>query len=77
MLDSREKDETGIELDLKDEKEKLTEQYLQAETENDTEKANELIDQAYKLDTALGNEFKKLFNEEILNLVYSLIQMQR
>ena len=43
----------------------LTEQYLQAETDNDTEKANELIDQAYKLDTALGNEFKKLFNADL------------
>ena len=65
VIASREKDETGIELDLKDEKEKLTEQYLQAETDNDTEKANELIDQAYKLDTALGNEFKKLFNADL------------
>ena len=65
VIKSREEDETGIELDLQDEKEKLTEQYLQAETDNDTEKANELIDQAYKLDTALGNEFKKLFNADL------------
>ena len=65
VIASREKDETGRELDLKNEKEKLTEQYLQAETDNDTEKANELIDQAYKLDTALGNEFKTMFNADL------------
>jgi hypothetical protein len=65
VISSREKDETGNELDLKKEKDRLTEEYLKAETENDTEKVNELIDQAYKLDTALGNEFKKLFNSDL------------
>ena len=65
VISSREKDETGNELDLKKEKDRLTEEYLQAETENDTEKVNELIDQAYKIDTALGNEFKKLFNADL------------
>jgi hypothetical protein len=65
VIASREKDETAIELDLKSEKEKLTEQYLQAETDNDTELANQLIDQAYKLDRALGNEFKTMFNADL------------
>jgi hypothetical protein len=65
VISSREKDETGSELDLKTEKELLTQEYLQAETDNDTEKVNEILAQAYKLDTALGNEFKKLFNSDL------------
>ena len=65
IINSREKDNTGAELDLANEKKLLEEEYLAAETSNDVAKANEIVEQAYKIDRGLGNEFKKLLNGDL------------